>query len=102
MIERGVAFRVRWFGLPYGDQGLLVHSDHYARAGGYKPLPLMEDVDLVRRLGPVWMLDEDALTSAQRWRQEGWSRRSARNLLCLTMYLTGASPERVARVYSRN
>lgn len=101
MIERGVTFRVRLLGLAYGDQGLLVSRIHYRNAGGYRPLPLMEDVDLVRRLGRVKMLPVEARTSANRWRRDGWLRRSRRNLLCLGLYSVGMSAERVARIYSR-
>ena len=41
----------RMLRLPYGDQGLLIPKRLYDEIGGYRPLPLMEDVDLVRRLG---------------------------------------------------
>jgi rSAM/selenodomain-associated transferase 2 len=98
LIERGVALRTR-LGLPYGDQGLLVSRELYESVGGYRPLPLMEDVDLVRRLGRVRPLAADAVTSAERWRQDGWFRRSARNLLCLGLYGAGMSAERIARLY---
>jgi rSAM/selenodomain-associated transferase 2 len=101
MIERGVAARVKLLGLPYGDQGLLVSRVHYRNAGGYRALPLMEDVDIVRRLGRVKMLRADAVTSADRWRRDGWLRRSGRNLLCLGLYSAGMSAERVARIYLR-
>jgi rSAM/selenodomain-associated transferase 2 len=99
-VEHGVALRVRLFGLPYGDQGLLVPRTLYEAAGGYAPLPLMEDVDLVRRLRrrPV-LLDAEAITSAERWRRDGWLRRSAGNIACLALYRLGMSPERVARLY---
>jgi rSAM/selenodomain-associated transferase 2 len=100
LIERGVAVRVRLFSLPYGDQGLLVSREHYLAVGGYRAMPLMEDVDLVRRLRRVRVLPADALTSAERWRRDGWLRRSARNLLCLGLYRAGASPERIARLYA--
>ncbi|HET8996995.1 MAG TPA: glycosyltransferase, partial [Acetobacteraceae bacterium] len=50
-LERLVAWRCRVLALPYGDQGLLVHRALLAEVGGIRPLPLMEDVDLVRRLG---------------------------------------------------
>lgn len=100
LIERGVALRVALLGLPYGDQGLLVFRTHYENAGGYSPLPLMEDVDLVRRLGRVCALPVAAVTSAERWRRDGWFRRSARNLACLSMYMVGVRPERIARFYA--
>ena len=99
LIERGVAARVRLLGLPYGDQGLLVPRLLYEKVGGFRPLPLMEDVDLVRRLGRVRQLPVPAVTSAARWRRDGWLRRSARNLLCLLLYGLGLPPERVALLY---
>lgn len=102
VIERGVAARVALLGLPYGDQGLLVSRGLYEVAGGYRPLPLMEDVDLVRRIGRrrLGVLSESAATSAERWRRDGWLRRSARNLLCLGLYGLGVAPEKIARRYA--
>lgn len=101
LIEKGVAARVRLLGLPYGDQGLLISRALYHEVGGYRPLPLMEDVDLVRRVGRcrLRMLEVEALTSAERWEKDGWFARSARNLACLALYQGGASAERVARLY---
>jgi rSAM/selenodomain-associated transferase 2 len=99
LIERGTALRARLLGLPYGDQGLLVSRIHYGNVGGYREMPLMEDVDLVRRLGGVRVLPVDAITSAERWRRSGWFRRSGRNLALLALYRLGVSPERLARRY---
>ena len=101
LVEAGVRLRVRLLALPYGDQGLLVPRSLYDAAGGYRALPLMEDVDLVRRIGRRRLvpLPADAATSAARWRRDGWARRSARNLLLLGLYRTGFSPERLARLY---
>jgi hypothetical protein len=48
--ETGVALRVRLFGLPYGDQGIFVRRAVFERMGGFRPLPLMEDVEFVGRL----------------------------------------------------
>ena len=100
-IERGVGLRARLLGLPYGDQGLLVSRALYDAVGGFRAIALMEDVDLVRRIGAARLrpLGAAALTSAARWRRDGWLRRSSRNLLCLLSYTLGASPERVARLY---
>lgn len=100
-IERGVGLRAQLLGLPYGDQGLLVPRALYEAVGGFRAMALMEDVDLVRRIGRARLqpLGATALTSAARWRRDGWLRRSSRNLLCLSFYALGASPERVARLY---
>ena len=64
-------------------------------------MPLMEDVDLVRRIGRrrLRLLEEGAWTSAERWRRDGWARRSARNLWCLALWRLGMPAERVARLY---
>jgi rSAM/selenodomain-associated transferase 2 len=101
-LERAVAWRCRRLALPYGDQGLLLHRDLLAAIGGIRPLPLMEDVDLVRRLGRqrLGALDVAAVTSAERWRRDGYKRRSARNLLCLGLWFAGVPPRIIARVYA--
>jgi rSAM/selenodomain-associated transferase 2 len=101
-IERGVALRVRVLRLPYGDQGLFVRRAGFTALGGYKEMPIMEDVEFVRRLvssGPVVELPAALLTSARRWHRDGWLRRSARNLLLLLLYAAGVSPRRLARLY---
>ena len=100
-LERLVAWRCRRFGLPYGDQGLLIQRVFYERLGGFKPIPLMEDVDLVRRIGRqnIVMLDTDAVTSAARYRRNGYWRRSARDLLLLSLYWLGVPPRLLVRAY---
>jgi rSAM/selenodomain-associated transferase 2 len=100
-LERLVAWRCRVLGLPYGDQGLLIAREHYERIGGFRGLPLMEDVDLVRRIGRahIVMLPTAAVTSAARYRRSGYLRRSARNLLCLCLYIAGVPPRRLLRLY---
>ena len=100
-LERAVAWRCRVLALPYGDQGLLIHRELLAVIGGIRPLPLMEDVDLVRRIGRrrLIALDAAAITSAMRWEQGGWGRRSLRNLLCLGLYWAGVPPRRIVRLY---
>ena len=102
-LEAMVAWRCRWLGLPYGDQGLLIARDFYQALGGYEPIPLMEDVALIRRIGRRRLvpLPADFITSAEKWRRDGWYARSARNLFCLSLWFAGVSPERIARVYTR-
>lgn len=102
-VERLAAWRCRTFGLPYGDQGLLISRAHYERLGGFRPLPIMEDVDLVRRIGRdnLVLLDADALTSAARYRRDGWLLRPLRNLTCLTLYFAGVPPRTLRRLYGR-
>ena len=103
VLELGVRLRVTALALPFGDQGLLIHRDLYDAVGGFAPLPLMEDVDLVRRLGRrrLHLLDGVAVTSAERWRRRGWICQTARNLRCLALYFLGVAPTRIARLYAR-
>ena len=101
-LERAVAWRSRVLGLPYGDQGLLIHRDLLHRVGGIRPLPLMEDVDLVRRIGRARLvaLTADAVTSAARWEREGYLRRSARNLVCVSLWFAGVPPRLIQKLYA--
>jgi len=70
--------------------------------GGYPDQPLMEDVALARRLrGRLRRLDAVAVTSAAKYRRQGWLRRGARNLWTLLRYALGTSPEYLAQVYRR-
>jgi rSAM/selenodomain-associated transferase 2 len=100
-IERLVAWRSRTLGLPYGDQGLLIARAFYRQLGGFRDLPLMEDVDLARRIGRrnLVPLDAEAVTSAERYERDGWLARPVRNLGCLALYFAGLSPAVIRRLY---
>lgn len=100
-LERIVAWRCRVLALPYGDQGLLISRALYDALGGFAPLPLMEDVDLARRLGRrrLARIGVSCLASARRYRQDGYWRRPLRNLVCLSLYFAGLPPRRIMRLY---
>jgi rSAM/selenodomain-associated transferase 2 len=100
-LERIVAWRCRALALPYGDQGLLIHRSLYDAVGGYAAILLMEDVDIVRRLGRARLAPIGAtmLASARRYKRSGYWRRPLRNLCCLVLYFAGVSPRRIARIY---
>ena len=100
-LERMVSWRCRLFALPYGDQGLLISRVFYESLGGFEPLPIMEDVDLIRRIGRARLsvLDCPAITSAKRFREGGYLGRSARNLTCLALYFLGAPPRFLTKLY---
>jgi rSAM/selenodomain-associated transferase 2/rSAM/selenodomain-associated transferase 1 len=104
VIERAVRWRVRWLDLAYGDQALFVRRDAFHAVGGYREWPLMEDVDLIRRLRSVGRLYHSllpAVTSARRWERDGWWRRSAHNVLVQALFFAGASPAWLAQLYLR-
>lgn len=100
-VEALANWRAETFGLPYGDQGLLISAEYYDHLGGYKPLELMEDVDLVRRIGRKRLVElpTAAVTSAVRYRRDGWWARPLKNLLCLTLHFAGFPSSTIARIY---
>jgi rSAM/selenodomain-associated transferase 2 len=101
LLERIVAWRCRLLALPYGDQGLLISRALYDAAGGYAAIPLMEDVDLARRLGRARLkpIGATITASATRYRRDGYWRRAVRNFCCLSLYFLGVSPQRIAKLY---
>ncbi len=104
VIEAGVRLRVALLGLPYGDQALFVRRKIFEQAGGYRDLPLMEDVDFVRRISRIGRIEpcrSPVLTSARRWERDGWFRRSRQNFRLVAQFLLGASPARLAQAYFR-
>ncbi|MCB2108573.1 MAG: TIGR04283 family arsenosugar biosynthesis glycosyltransferase [Rhodobacteraceae bacterium] len=100
-LERIVSWRCRIFALPYGDQGLLISRQLYGRIGGYRPIPIMEDVDLIGRISKSARvgLKSKAVTSADRYRKNGYLLRPLRNLVCQSLWRLGLPPEKVARLY---
>lgn len=101
VLEAIVGLRCRFFGLPYGDQGLLISRTLYDEVGGYAPLPLMEDLDMVRRLGRrrLTLLRTRAVTSAVRFRRDGYLRRICRNQVCRMLYFVGVPLPVIVRLY---
>jgi len=94
--------RTRLFGLPYGDQGLLVPRTLYDYVGGYEDIPLMEDVAIARALGGrIRLMKSHALTNPDKFDRNGWIRQGARNFGTLARYLLGASPEKLAQRYEK-
>jgi len=94
-------WRARTLGLPYGDQGLLLSRALYDALGGYRDMPIMEDVDIVRRIGKARLVELPAavITSAERYRRDGFTQRPMRNLGLLALYFLGVAPDRLARLY---
>lgn len=102
-IECGVALRCAIFGLPYGDQGLLIRQDMYERLGGYPDWVLFEDVALIRALGRknLRALPCPLVTDASKYKNEGYMRRSLRNIVLLLKFLCGVSPKRLSASYKK-
>ena len=103
-IERGVRLRVRFLDLAYGDQALFARRSIFEELRGYREMPLMEDVDFVRRLrrrGRLEHADVPAVTSARRWERDGWVTRTVENVVLILLFLAGWPPAGLARRYHR-
>jgi rSAM/selenodomain-associated transferase 2 len=85
-----------------GDQAIFIRREVFNRLGGYAPIPLMEDVDLSRRMkraGRTVCLSERVTTSARRWQKNGVVRTIVLMWSLRLLYFLGASPHRLQRVY---
>lgn len=100
-LEKMVALRCRLFALPYGDQGLLISRKLYEKAGGFRPLKLMEDVDFISRLRRKRLVafKTVATTSARRYQRSGYVARPLRNLFILSLWKLGVPAKLLARLY---
>jgi glycosyltransferase involved in cell wall biosynthesis len=100
-LEALVALRTRLLKLPSGDQGLLVPRALYDEVGGFGPLPLLEDMDLLRRIGRrrVHLLNARAVTNGERYRRDGYVSHMARSQLHLALYLVGVPVPTIAGLF---
>lgn len=104
-LEYGNAWRVRWRGLPYGDQGIFIRREVFRELGGFPELPLMEDLVLMRQLRRrAWplLLPGPVYVHPRRWQRHGIVRQTLRNWLLVTAWRLGVSPERLAAHYRRH
>ena len=102
LIEAVANIRAKYLGLIYGDQAIFVKRDAFFSTGGFMGLPLMEDVDFIRRIrkkGKVLLLDADVSTSPRQWQKKGILRTTIGNLFFLSLYYAGVSPQRLYRLY---
>lgn len=102
LIELGANFRSRILGIIYGDQAIFVRRKAFQEADGFRALPLMEDIDLIRRLKKRYRmvtLNESVLTSPKRWLKGRPILVSITNLLYLSLYYIGLSPKTLYRLY---
>lgn len=98
----GAGLRARWGGMPYGDQGYFLTRRTFDAVGGFPCVPIMEDVELLRRVarvGRVVVVDEAVETSERRWKQKGVFWNTILNQVLITSWMCGVSHETIYRVY---
>lgn len=103
LMARVVSIRTNLNKMPYGDQGVFVRRRYFDAIGGFAPVPIMEDVDLARRIrrlgGQLKILDSAVITSRRRMEAEGIVRGVTRNVIITLLYNLGVSPARLAPWY---
>ncbi len=103
VIAAAASIRSRIMRIPYGDQAIFIDRGVFFRLGGYRPFPIMEEVDLMGRFKRAGhrlaFIPKRVLTSARRWEKEGIVRGTLRNWALIAAYRLGASPHRLVRFY---
>ncbi|HEY3326400.1 MAG TPA: TIGR04283 family arsenosugar biosynthesis glycosyltransferase [Novimethylophilus sp.] len=105
VVERMMNRRSRLTGIATGDQAIFVHREAFRAVGGFPEIPLMEDIALSRtlkkRFGTPLCLSTPVATSSRRWEEHGILRTILLMWKLRLAYFMGASPERLARQYTR-
>jgi rSAM/selenodomain-associated transferase 2 len=100
--SRLINFRTRRLRVPLGDQAQWVSRETFARLGGFRDWPILEDLDFalrLRRLPGFALIAEPVTTGARRFVEQGAVRTVATNWLIWILFLCGVSPQRLARLY---
>ena len=89
--------------IPFGDHGIFIKKDYFFQVGGYKEIPLMEDIELMRRIkqrkDKIIILKDKIKTSARRWEKNGILYNTLRNWILQLLYFLGTSPHKLVQYY---
>ena len=103
VIALGASLRSRLNRIPFGDQAIFIRRDYFNRIGGYQEIPLMEDVELMRRIKrcgkKINIFFDRAMTSSRRWEKEGVVYCTLRNYILQVLYFLGVSPHKLVKYY---
>ncbi|GAK61561.1 glycosyltransferase involved in cell wall biogenesis [Candidatus Vecturithrix granuli] len=103
LIELAASWRYRFTRLPYGDQAIFMTRAYFWKIGGFAEIPLMEDLDLMRRTkrrgDRICILPDAVTTSARRWEQEGVLYCVLRSWILASLFCAGVSPRTLSRYY---
>ena len=93
-------FRPRFF--HYGDQGIFVRKSIFQGLGGFREIPIMEDIDFLQRMrktGLVTLIGSPVTTSARRFLRHGIIRQQLLDIILVVLYLLRVSPEKLSKLY---
>lgn len=103
IIGRCASWKHRLTRVPYGDQAIFMLRSTFEEMGGYQEIPLMEDVELMRRVKRtgrrIIILPQAVMTSSRKWEKDGVAYTIVRNWMIQTLYLMGMPAERLVKYY---
>ena len=103
LIAQVASLRARVTRIPYGDQAIFMRRDFFSRIGGYRDIPVMEDIEIMKRIkklgGKIYLIPDRVHTSPRRWEKEGILYCTLRNWLLSSLFFLGISPEKLSRFY---
>jgi rSAM/selenodomain-associated transferase 2 len=106
LIEQIVRVRTRITRIPYGDQAIFIRRDFFEKIKGYREIPLMEDVDLMKRMKKsgvrICIIPRKVKTSPRRWEKEGILYCTLRNRVLISLYHLGVDPEKLVKFYYKD
>ncbi len=89
--------------IPFGDQAIFIEKKYFENIGGFSEIPLMEDVDLMKRIknqkDKITIIKKSVITSSRKWEKEGVFYTIFRNWTLQALYLFGVSPEKLVKYY---
>lgn len=102
IVECTANWRARWLQMPFGDQAIFLKRQTFEEIGGYSDVPIMEDLELVKRLkrkGRIMILPSYVESSARRYQKDGTLKRVLINKMVFFGYFLGVSPDKLSRWY---
>jgi rSAM/selenodomain-associated transferase 2 len=102
VIERMITLRSKVTGIATGDQAIFVKKDVFDIINGYENIPLMEDVEICKRLKKISFpvcLEQKVLTSSRRWEENGIIKTILLMWMLRLSFYIGISPNALVRLY---
>ncbi|RMF95441.1 MAG: glycosyltransferase, partial [Candidatus Schekmanbacteria bacterium] len=104
LIEKLANFRASVLKMPYGDQAIFLKKELFFKAGGFAEIPIMEDFEFIRRIkkyGKIFIAPFPALTSARRWKKNGFLKTTLINQLIIMGYYLRVPPAKLRDWYNK-
>jgi len=103
LISKTSRLRSRITRVPYGDQVHFFQRSYFFDIGTYKEIPLMEDVEIMRRIkrrgDRIQIIKSAAITSDRKWQRDGVLYGMIRNPLLSALFFVGVPPRKLVRLY---